>query len=78
MSAGCYKTSCWCAPIRCLSSCFTCCRKKKNQRPSQYVVNTVSVAVLGTSSQTHSPATHHRERTWKLSNGRMSYEKDQT
>lgn len=65
------KSSCWCSPFRCLSSCFSC-KKKEPERQEQYVVNRVSIAVMGTHIS-HTQPTHHRERTWKYSNGKMSY-----
>lgn len=77
MCSDCCKTSCWCAPCRWMSSCFTCC-KKKPVRTAQYAVNQVSIAVLGTPTtiQPQAPPSHHRERTWKLSSGRMTYDHD--
>jgi hypothetical protein len=57
-----------------LSSCFTCCKKKSPEKSTQLVVNSVSIAVMGTHIA-HSEPTHHRERTWQMKNGKMTYEK---
>lgn len=65
-----------CAPFRWIASCLPCCNPNRTDRPLQYSVTKVSVAVLGTPTiqSQPTPATHHRERTWKLSNGKMSYD----
>ncbi len=76
MSSECCTTSCWCAPCRWIVSCLPCCKKKT---PSQQTVYSVSVAAIGTPTVQPEPTpTHHRERTWKLSDGRMTYDHKET
>jgi len=75
---GCYEISCWCAPFRWISSCCS----KDEVKPTmpvihtpQYLINQAAMAALtSTPSLTSQIPGHHRERTWKLSNGRMSYD----
>lgn len=66
MTSGCYQTSCWCAPFRWISRCcYT------PQSPTLQPITQVAVHAIA-NQNTH--PTHHRERTWKLSNGRMTYD----
>ena len=62
----CYETSCWCAPIRWI---YKCCSSPPPS-PTLQPITQVAVVAIGNQPQ----PTHHRERTWKFSNGRMSYE----
>ena len=64
MCGECYIKSCLCAPLR-----WICCYKPKSPKQTS-VVAQVAIPVI----TTHTVQSHHRERTWKLSNGRMSYE----
>lgn len=59
-------SSCWCAPFRWLTKC--CCKKQEEQ-------NIAITQVVVSSIQGANPKpSHHRERTWKLSNGKMTYD----
>lgn len=73
MTSECCSKSCWCAPCRWIVSCFPCCKPKPKQTSRQYAVNNVSIAILVSPTLKPVPA-HHRERTWKLSDGKMTYE----
>lgn len=65
MTTGCYQTSCFCAPFRWISRCCYTPPSPTLQPATQVAVNAIG---------DHSHPTHHRERTWKLSNGRMTYD----
>ncbi len=54
--------SCFCAPFRWIARC--CCRKSDNQSVKVTQVAVTAIQATG----------HHRERTWKLSQGRMTYD----
>jgi len=61
----CCATSCWCAPFRWIAS--ICCSPPSS--PTLEPITHVAVNAIG---QNH--PVHHRERTWQLSNGRMTYD----
>ena len=66
MTNECYAASCWCAPIR-----WMCCYKPTSPTHTSVVAQ---VAVPAMATQLVQPQGHHRQRTWKLSKGKMSYD----
>lgn len=75
MTSECSIKSFFCAPCRWITTCCSQCRKTTVNADTQEATSQISIAVLGkTEIQIPMTPTHHRERTWKLSNGRMGYE----
>jgi hypothetical protein len=67
MTNECYATSCWCAPFR-----WLCCSIPK-KRPQISVTTAVALPAMQTQVVQPQTATSPRERTWKLSHGRLNY-----